>query len=272
MATHTLFVKVEPPSTEGGAGAASRELTLTVLRYIKANLSQIKAMGITVRVQKVREDDLKNAHAIKMMQERGISRLPTLCTPQQVYTGAKSIIGLYEKNISAYSERQRPPPPVKEKLTPDVDTYMSQQMMGGDDEDDDGMSEGGSNMMDEYRQVISRRDGSGGVAGPPRQHTPQRAQKDEGNGGGRPQMRPNNVATRAPAPRSAPQQMGRPSTASGPSPSALHSASPSASNAPPGFDDDDENSPQDDLMERAYLANMDDSLPSADDDSRSIED
>jgi hypothetical protein len=41
--------------------------------------------------------------------------------------------------------------------------------------------------------------------------------------------------------------------------------------APGGLDDDDENSPQDDLMERAYLANMDDSL-AHDDEGRNISD
>jgi hypothetical protein len=283
MFAHTLFVKVEPPAV-AGASAESRELTLSVLRFIKSNLEPIRAMGVNVRVQKVRDEDLSNEQAVEMMRERGISRLPALCTPQQVYTGAKAIIGLYEKNLSIFSEKKRRPPPKAAAKTPDVESYMHQEMRDGES-DDEGMSEGGNSMMDTYRQVISRREGSGGAAGPPRLHAPQRVQKDEddddrpmpgrsmgqpaGRPTGNPAMRPNNVASsrgRAPPPSRPQPPMSRPQP---PQPSRMPTASPGG--APGGLDDDDENSPQDDLMERAYLANMDDSL-AHDDEGRNISD
>ena len=63
MLAHTLFVKVEPPAV-AGTSAESRELTLSVLRFIKSNLEPIRAMGVNVRVQKVRDEDLSNGQAV----------------------------------------------------------------------------------------------------------------------------------------------------------------------------------------------------------------
>jgi hypothetical protein len=274
MLAHTLFVKVEPPAVAGTA-AESRELTLSVLRFIKSNLEPIRAMGVNVRVQKVRDEDLSNGQAVEMMRERGISRLPALCTPQQVYTGAKAIIGLYEKNLSMFSEKQRRPPPKAVAKTPDIESYMHQEMRDGES-DDEGMSEGGNSMMDTYRQVISRREGSGGAAGPPRSHAPQRAQKDDDDRpmrqpagrsmaqpAGRPAMRPNNVdSSRGRAP---------PQSRPPPPPPVRTPPPPPQGGGPSGLDDDDEHNPQDDLMESAFLANMDDSLAHDDDDRRILD-
>ena len=268
MTTHTLFVKVES-ATAAGKAAASRELTISVLRYIKENLQLIQTMGITIQVRKILDKDLKDDRVIKMLRERGITRLPALCTSQQVYIGAKSIIDLYDKNLKSFqAERQKKQaPPKKAVAAPDIESYFNREMMatGHDDDDDENMNEGGDNMMDTYRQVVSRRDGS---AGPPRGHATNRMINDDEDMSARPptrsSMRPNNVAPsrqNTPAKTSGPpaRTSEPPPRTGGPPVMGSSSGGGPASGSMGGFDDD-ENSPQDDLMERAYFANMDDSL------------
>jgi hypothetical protein len=248
--SHTVYVKVEA----AGTAAARREPTLRVLRYIKQNLDTLKKMGISIRVQRIRDEDVKDERVVSLMKSKGISRLPALSTAKNTYTGAQEIIGLYQKNIASFTKKRAPAPVQK---TSDVATYM-QNVMDGPEDDDDGLGEGSENMMDTYRQTISRRE----TQAPPRsgnlRTTPNT--KVEGRS-----MRADNVA---PPPLNRPPP--RPQ-ASRPPPSRPPPRQPQS--APMlGGEDEEDNSAQDDLMERAWLANQDESMPGPDEEERTLDD
>ena len=264
MTAHSLYVQ---------AADSDNEATMAVLRFIVRHISVVRQMGVKLRAHKISAADLQDDRLVAALQKRGVTRLPALVTPSQAYLGAQSIIDLYQRNIKEFTAqgpgagpragpgagpRGRPAPPPT-----DLDSFFHQEMHGSDGnvdlQDDDGMGEG-SNMMDTYRQMVARREG--GAAGPPRPHTPRRNPGERGTTPRAPPKmggRPDNVRddhddiqdtvdqlarnVRGPPPRAAPPPRPAPPPPAG----------------TPQFDDDDEHNPQDDLMERAYLANMEDS-------------
>lgn len=95
LAAHHLYILA------GEADAASRRLTLIVLRYVRDNLAVFTSMGVRVQVHRVRRADLANPRLVEAMKRRGIGSLPALVTPNKTYVGNSAIIGLYAQNIAA---------------------------------------------------------------------------------------------------------------------------------------------------------------------------
>lgn len=268
MATHSLYVQ---------AADSDNEATMSVLRFIVRHISVIRQMGVKLRAHKISVADLQDDRLVAALQKRGVTRLPALVTPSQAYLGAQSIIDLYQRNIKEFTASQgpgagprgrpAPPPPT------DLDSFFHQEMHGSDGnadlQDDDGMGEG-SNMMDTYRQMVARREG--GAAGPPRPHTPRRNPGErEGPSRAPPKMggRPDNVRDDHDDIQDTVDQLARnvrgPPRGPPPRGPPPRGPPPRGPPAPPSqsggtlLDEEDEHNPQDDLMERAYLANMEDS-------------
>ena len=306
MVVHTLYVSTGGADAPGSPGAATAT-TLVVLRFIANNIKFIHEMEISIKVVKIQPQALKNQRLISSMAAKGITRLPALVSPKQVYIGTRAITDLYSKNIKSMREAQnlaaRAPPakPVEPRAPTDLDSFFNQEMHGksggggghsrgsnidlSDDEDD--MGGGGKDMMDTYRQLVARRDGS---SGPPRPQTATRNHKSspetnrDDNVRNEDEDEIQNTLTRlsrdvdrpesrarAPGPTRPPP--GPSSRPPGPSPGPSRSppgpsrSPPGPSRSPPGpsgMDDDEGPNPMDDLMEKAYMSNMEESIQEED--------
>jgi len=308
MVLHTLYVSTggaDAPGSTAPGSTAALATTLVVLRFIANNIKPINEMGITIKVVKIQPEALKNQRLIASMAARGITRLPALVTPKQVYIGTRAITDLYSKNIKSMREASapRPPPPApREPRAPtDVDSSFNQERHGKSgghsrggnidlSDDDDEMGGGGKDMMDTYRQQVARRDGS---SGPPR---PQTAARNHKNSPASQENRDDNVRNededeiqntisrlsrdvdRPPARGQGPQGPSRGSPARGsqgppparpslgppPRSSGAPSSGGPSSGGPSGMDDDEGPNPMDDLMEKAYMSNMEESIQEED--------
>ena len=194
---HRLYVGEE---TDGGA-------SLSVLRFLAAHKQTLRQMGIRIRATLVRAADLQ-PRLVAALEQKKITHLPAVLTTQSVYTGAQAILDLYDRNLKAFAAANggrppgpRPPAPPNTRAPaggrapagapaggrapagdpedPDLEDFLRDS----DDEDDLGEN---ANMMDNYRQMVARRDG--GPQGPPRPHTPSRAPKNGGAPGGAPKL------------------------------------------------------------------------------------
>lgn len=168
---HQLYVKV------AGSGEAlapnalkSRNLTLQILQFINQQLPVFGQMGIGVRVNKIRDIDLQNSKLIGAMKRKGITRLPALITPTNVYVGNREIVDVYTRNIRGFqAHKQREEKEVK-GMAPedDLDRYYASELgseqawqdaVTGSAEDGEGIGDS-ADMMDAYRAMMSRREKS----------------------------------------------------------------------------------------------------------------
>ena len=164
--THTIYVKV---ATGADNDAKSRDITLELLQYIYAQMPTFAQMGITVKVSKVRSQDLEDTRLIEAMRRRGIPRLPALVTPNNVFIGLKEITDVYERNIKEFNAVLR-----RGELSgggagiadeDDLASYYRDEVASEGAEDDDGDEKGlgeGGDMMNSYRRMMERRDNSEG--------------------------------------------------------------------------------------------------------------
>lgn len=174
---HNLYVKVV---TGADADHKSSSITVDVLKYIQTRLPALRSMGISVRVNTVRSQDLQNPRLVEAMRKRGITRLPALATPNDVYIGLKEITGVYERNLRAFAEADsRERPDGEEEAGDDaLDSFYRDEMSferADEDVEEAGLGEG-DNMMDSYRHMMERREssserrpgrpGAGAAAGP----------------------------------------------------------------------------------------------------------
>jgi hypothetical protein len=164
--THIIYVKV---ATGADDDTKSRAITLELLQYIHTQMPMFAQMGITVKVSKVRSQDLQDPRLIEAMRRRGIPRLPALVTPNNVFIGLKEITDVYERNIKEFNAvLRRGELPGGGAGTVDEDdlaSYYRDEMAfdGAEDEESDekGIGEGGD-MMNSYRQMMERRENSEG--------------------------------------------------------------------------------------------------------------
>lgn len=145
---HYLYVKVITDSED--IDTKSRIITLDMLKFIHARLSIFAKMGISVKVHKVRSQDLQNENIIEAMQMRGITRLPALVIQKNVYIGINAVKALYEKNIKTFLELN------KNDEDNELDNFYKGEMQTG--VDDNCLGEG-DDMMSEYRKVMENRHG-----------------------------------------------------------------------------------------------------------------
>ena len=158
---HNLYVKVV---TGADADHKSRDITLGALKYVHARLATFAQMGIAVKVNKIRSQDLQDPRLVEAMRKRGITRLPALTTPNNVYIGLKEICDLYERNVKEFAAvAARGERPVEGILPEDdLDSYYREEMSferADEDAEETGLGEG-DNMMDSYRRMMERRENS----------------------------------------------------------------------------------------------------------------
>jgi hypothetical protein len=251
---HNLYVKLVAP---GDPDAKSRSITLSTLKYVHSRLQTFSNMGLVVRVNKIRSQDLQDPRLVDAMRRRGITRLPALTTPNNVYLGLTEISDIYERNIGEFAatNRREEPAVTGSEHESDLDAFYRSEMtfaQADDDAQETGIGEG-DDMMNSYRNMMERREG-----GTPRPPT-----------AGRPTTI---IGDRNPAPvRSAPGRPDnvRPARSADPEEAEIQDTIDRLSAdiddnlrerafAGGGGDslDDDGDSFQDDLMERAYYANM----------------
>jgi hypothetical protein len=153
---HNLYVKVV---ADGDADRMSRDITITTLKYIHKWLPVFTQMGISIKVNKIRSQDLQNHRLVEAMRKRGLTRLPALMTPNGVYIGLKEISGVYDKNVKEFTAAAARP---AEGLLPedDLDNFYRDEMTferAGEDSQEAGIGEG-DDMMSSYRHMMERRD------------------------------------------------------------------------------------------------------------------
>ena len=273
---HNLYVKVV---TGADADHKSRDITLGALKYVHTRLATFAQMGIAVKVNKIRSQDLQDPRLIEAMRKRGITRLPALTTPNNVYIGLKEICDVYERNVKEFaavaSRGERP----VEGILPedDLDSYYREEMSferADEDAEETGLGEG-DNMMDSYRRMMERRENS------------ESGRRPHHIAGGRLSATTSDVSGGAPRGGGGPRPGGRPDNIAPPAVGARQRAPPVdaedaeiqetidrlardiddgmrsrafTSGGGDSLDDDGGADPQDDLMERAYWANMSESL------------
>lgn len=155
-APHQLYVK-----TGDESDTKSRGVTVAALEYVRDNLKVLRQMGITLNVNRVRPQDVRNPSVVGAMRARGITRLPALVTPTKVYIGFDSIRGLYEQNIREFTRADKGAP---DGASSDGDGdgddlnrfYRGALAAGGADEEE----EPAGGMMEEFQKMKARREES----------------------------------------------------------------------------------------------------------------
>ncbi len=166
---HHIYVKVDPAG-ERAADQVSRELTLRLLQYIHDKLPVIREMGVAVRVEKLTPDLLANRSVFDALLAKGITRLPALKTPENVYLGIDPIVGVYDENIRMFlAERRRGdrPPATSDAIDEDPleAMYRDEMTLERAEKDrtfeaENGFEDGASDMMEAHRMMLERRDKS----------------------------------------------------------------------------------------------------------------
>ena len=160
--THNIYVKVV---TGADADHKSRGITIDVLKYVHSRLPMFARMGLTVKVNKIRSEDLQNPRLVEAMRKRGITRLPAMTTSNSVYIGLKEISDVYERNIKEFAAvASRGEHPVEGFLPEDdLDNFYRNEMTfdrANEDEQETGIGEG-DEMMDSYRHMMEHRENKG---------------------------------------------------------------------------------------------------------------
>ncbi len=160
--THNLYVKVVPA---GDPDKKSQALTLDMLRYIHDRLVIFKQMGIIVKVNKVTPRALQDQALRSAMVKKGITNLPALKTTTNIYIGLNAIKDLYERNIEEFRATNRRGEKPVEGAAPDdddLDVYYRDEMTferAEEDAQETGIGQT-DDMMDAYRRMMERREAS----------------------------------------------------------------------------------------------------------------
>jgi hypothetical protein len=132
--------------------------SLEVLKYLDKNITEIVRLGVRIKIEKIKTSEF-NEEMVNILKRKGVTRLPALLMPDtMVYTGTKSIIGLFEKNLNTSVKNQRVSPAAAP--VGDINDYWMQQLYDGRDSGgklvprDDGEEEpgGGSNLEKSMRR------------------------------------------------------------------------------------------------------------------------
>jgi hypothetical protein len=164
-------------------------------------------MGVVVRVEKLTPDLLANRGVFDALLAKGVTRLPALKTPENVYIGLDPIVGVYEENIRMFlAERRRGERP---PATPDADDEDPLEAMYRDEmtleraekdrsfEGENGFEGGETDMLEAHRAMLEHRDKSS--ASRRRQTGDEPSPLEDGN-----------AARRRPPPRRDEQPLSRP--------------------------------------------------------------
>lgn len=83
------------------------ETCLNILKYIDKNIHHVNSLGVKISIDKIDKNGI-DEDMIDILQQKGISRLPTLIAPDgKIFTGFKNIIELFEKNLNKAKNHDR---------------------------------------------------------------------------------------------------------------------------------------------------------------------
>lgn len=262
---HNLYIKVVPANDPD---KMSSRLTLEALRFIHERLPIFKKMGLNVTVFRVTPAHLTNARVKAAMVARGITRLPAIVTPVNTYLGLKEISDLYARNIAEFEAANRRGDKAVEGAVLDEEDdlakfYSSEMTLEAAEEDaqETGIGEN-DDMMESYRGMMERRDQAeskrrpGGAAGRPAAAAPSERQSPAAarqTAAPPRSTRPDNVGRHPPADDNDSDLIDQLTQDIDDN---LRSAAMQGGGGDSYEDGEGEgNSAQDDLMERAWLAN-----------------
>lgn len=159
---HNIYVKV---ITGSDNDYKSRDITLNILKYLQVKMPLLQQMGVSVKINKVRSQDLQNPRLVEAIRQKGISRLPALVTASNVYIGFKDIIDVYESNIKTFMKMTTPQKSQPVKKVPYEtnleDFYKNEMTLDKANEDTEEVDFGeGADMMTSYRNRMEKRDTS----------------------------------------------------------------------------------------------------------------
>lgn len=188
LVVHQLFVKIVGANS---ADQISRQVTLNTLQYIKSCLPQFEVMGIKVVLNQIKESDLSNERLIAAMRARGVTKLPAMTSPNDVYNGLQEIKDVYEKNIRQFAAiDRRGERPVVGTTEHDLSSYYEDEMTferAEEDAQETGIGET-DDMMENYRRFMEKREATDTARNPQRRtqkpaaapaaHEPRRAPRD----------------------------------------------------------------------------------------------
>lgn len=169
--THQLYVKVEDGNKSLTPNELkNRDLTLAVLKFIHDRLPIFQRMGLQIQVNRIRDVDLANPRLTDAMKRKGIVRLPALTTPTNLYLGVKEIEIVYKRNLEEFAAFKRQETAPVTGMTPEDDLDAYYQEMSGASAWKDAVEGGGDNdegigesidMMDAYRGMMQSRESMG---------------------------------------------------------------------------------------------------------------
>lgn len=187
---HHLYVIVVGANPQTPSDKQSRVTTLQILQFISQRLKIFTEMGVKVNVLKISKKLLSDPRLVAAMKGKGITRLPALKTPNAVYLGREAIEGVYTSNIQEYQawKRREVEKPVGLSGEDELDDFYRSEMSFDrafaeeDMGDEENIGEGGD-MMKSYSSALAAREGrgsrpSGSLRGshpPPSQGNPQRS-------------------------------------------------------------------------------------------------
>jgi hypothetical protein len=145
-------------------------LTLSLLRYIHANLKLLTEMGVQIRVHKISDHALQTPRAVEAMEARGITSFPALVTSSGVFLGNREITTFYGRNIQKFhawknrraatvGRRQRQTDPEEDDLTNYYNSEMRPTCSDGPTESgaEDIGGEDSTHMMKYYDTMLQLR-------------------------------------------------------------------------------------------------------------------
>ena len=174
---HQIYVKVVDSTID--PDAKSKKLTLELLKFVHQNLAAFKQMGVIMKVNKVGSADLRNPRLTDAMKRRGITNLPAVLTPNNIYIGLGAIIDMYMRNLQehkAIAGRGMAAP--QGAVMEDEDLFR--QFYGNEmtlekaenDADDASIGDDEKDMMSSYREFMSKREQFAASRQPPRAPQP----------------------------------------------------------------------------------------------------
>ncbi len=109
--------------------------SIAILKYFDKNIERINAMGVTIVITKIDEDDL-DKDMVTDLAENGIARLPALITDNDKKFVGNKIKDVFDKNLQAYKRRDTASAPARSGsknmefgTNPDLGAYYHKHLM-----------------------------------------------------------------------------------------------------------------------------------------------
>lgn len=135
---HVLFVKNVGNKTRD-LDKDSLQITTKLLSYINSKRTAIDGLGISLSIEYVTSERLKDPRYSKLLHSKGITSLPALITPRKVFQGFRDITSFYEQLI--YVSKKNSPQVSHKNMLDDWNEYIQRKNMNTDTSDDEGIGD-----------------------------------------------------------------------------------------------------------------------------------